>query len=905
MTQRIVASRFVGTLTEFKRLAYAKIEYALVICLFLAMTACLPASAQRHGGELLGNGVFEGGSGGDGRGGGIPEWAPFESGYAVDRQNHHGGDQSIRCDSLNPSSKRGAQITVDLNQKRATPVSVAGWSKADQVEGVTRSDYALYIDAHYMDGTPLWGLASPFSGGTHDWQRRQLLVTPTKPLKSITITALFRNHTGTAWFDDFSAHEVAGSGNFDGQPLAAPPFGAAAAPLVRVGASDGLALDLDRSGHIAGVNLGGRKVNSAAGGFYLRDVAADGPLVPVRGTTTPRKAGGYNIGAAVGALRVSFNTRIQTEGDAIAIDGEMTDLTKTDRAVSVYLALPVDALGWQWGQDIRHIQTIQSGEELTNQTRISAGATGGLSLYPYACVANAQGGIGIASQMDWPSVYRIFYNSTTRQLVIGWDFALTAKTAAWPSHNARFRCRLFRLPAGPPDWCFRAATQRFYRLNARSFARRAKQDGIWMPFTDPSKIKNVGDFGIAYHEGDNSIKSDDALGILSFRYTEPHTYWLPMPPDMPRTYENALALINKNAVSSDPEKRDMARATLNSGTWDENGKFNLEFRNEPWTNGAVFLLNPNPELPATTDKPTKASVSYTVAKAMAMYGDAARIKRGEQDGEYLDSLESWSDTQDYRLSHLQACPYPIPFDTNSRAPVLPQWYSTHTFTRYLSDDLHNRNKLLMANSTPIQFSIFAPLLDVMGIEVDWLDDKGNWQPDGDEVFNLRRTLSAQKPYLLLMNTNYEKFTSPMVEKYMQRSLFYGVFPSMFSADAATNPYWETPKWVERDRPLFVKYIPILKRISAAGWEPIPSIRSSVPQVYVERYGNRLFTAFNDDRQRSHDAALTIDLRSIHLPTISRITNLITGASVPFTVHGTDCTLTLRLDPETVAALELK
>ena len=53
MTQRIVASRFVGTLTEFKRLAYAKIEYALVICLFLAMTACLPASAQRHGGELL------------------------------------------------------------------------------------------------------------------------------------------------------------------------------------------------------------------------------------------------------------------------------------------------------------------------------------------------------------------------------------------------------------------------------------------------------------------------------------------------------------------------------------------------------------------------------------------------------------------------------------------------------------------------------------------------------------------------------------------------------------------------------------------------------------------------------------------------------------------------------------
>ena len=98
----------------------------------------------------------------------------------------------------------------------------------------------------------------------------------------------------------------------------------------------------------------------------------------------------------------------------------------------------------------------------------------------------------------------------------------------------------------------------------------------------------------------------------------------------------------------------------------------------------------------------------------------AKKTHGEQDGEYLDSLESWADTLDYRPSHLVACPYPIPFDLDAHRPVLPQWYSTHNFTRFLSSDLHNRGKLLMANTSPVRFSIYSTLLDIAGIETNWL-----------------------------------------------------------------------------------------------------------------------------------------------------------------------------------------
>ena len=41
----------------------------------------------------------------------------------------------------------------------------------------------------------------------------------------------------------------------------------------------------------------------------------------------------------------------------------------------------------------------------------------------------------------------------------------------------------------------------------------------------PATVAGHADFGIAYHEGDSTVASDDALGILSFRYSEPMSWW--------------------------------------------------------------------------------------------------------------------------------------------------------------------------------------------------------------------------------------------------------------------------------------------------------------------------------------------------------------------------------------------
>ena len=55
------------------------------------------------------------------------------------------------------------------------------------------------------------------------------------------------------------------------------------------------------------------------------------------------------------------------------------------------------------------------------------------------------------------------------------------------------------------------------------------------------------------------------------------------------------------------------------------------------------------------------------------------------------------------------------------------------------------------------------------------------------------------------------------EIYFEKLLAYGFFPSFFSTDASSNPYWMDVEKVENGRPFFKKYIPIIKQISGAGW----------------------------------------------------------------------------------------
>lgn len=789
---------------------------AVILCLFGGV-ALQPARAK----ELLSNPGFEATDNGTATG-----WRPFEEGYELSRDIRRSGSYAIRCTNPDANSRRGATATITLNQTRARPIIVEGYSRAEAVSGFMNNDYSIYLDIIYMDGTPLWGQTAPFSTGTHDWERKQVLVWPAKPIREVYVHALFRHHSGTVWFDDFSARELDPLETFDGQRLTAPRLPA-----------------------------------NVPSGWFVRDVAAGSPIV------SAREASG-RLGIEVRPLRPSpknwHSVRVQ-------------DLRGTERCVSVYYVERVKGTPQWWWQDMRRRIPVRTDGEYANLTRLGVGATGSQSLYPLACITSSQGSVawGVPPEQG-AVVVRLGFHAPSRLLYAVFDVALCPDNEANSAGGRGFATlNVLSWPIAS-EWGFRAALAGYYARFPQHFKRRALAEGIWIPFTDPATVENVADFGIAYHEGDNSVESDDRLGILSFRYTEPMTWWMPMDPQVPRTYEAALSIAEAHRGSDRPWERGQAQALWHSGTYAPDGRFNVEFQNAPWTNGAVWVLNPNPRLPAPPGEATKATLAFGPEVVRSLY---ERQGGGVLDGEYLDSLEGWADVLDYRPESRRYSSVPVTFETHGFRPVVPTWFSVYELTRYMSAELRRRGKLLMANATPWRLHVFAPFLDVMGTETNWLPG-GHWRPDPDEIFCLRQALSYRKPYLLLQNTDFDRFDSTYVERYMKRCLFYAVYPSMFSLDASTRNYWTQPQWYNRDRHLFRRYVPLIATLSKAGWEPITGARTSDAKVYVERYGSDYLTVFNDsDRPRS----VTLDILSSSVApgrSLERVTEVLAGRQVP-------------------------
>ena len=146
-----------------------------------------------------------------------------------------------------------------------------------------------------------------------------------------------------------------------------------------------------------------------------------------------------------------------------------------------------------------------------------------------------------------------------------------------------------------------------------------------------------------------------------------------------------------------------------------------------------------------------------------------------------------------------------------------------------------------------------------------------------------------------MNTHFEQFSHELVEKYMKRTLAYGMFPGFFSHNASQGHYFSRPELYERDRGLFKKFVPLCKLVAEAGWEPITLAHSSDNHIYVERFGSRYLTIFNDSAER-RTATITLEKNA---PTTSH--ELVHGRTIKWDNGQT----TLTLDGQNVAVIEIE
>ena len=993
----------------------------------------------------------------------LPGWQFWGDGYTAAPGHGRNGGMAIQCTSEDSARQLGAGQTFQLEQAEPIPLIVTGWSRAENVSGPESRGYAIYIDAMYMDGTPLWGVTSNFSTGTHDWEERRCFLVPEKPLRSVTVYALFREHTGTVWFDDFTLH-ASGSRDlllFENVPITPIPV---TSPETIPAAGDipgtdrGLALGIvaHAENPATALFLNGQILGHAPLTPFVRDAAADSDFVMGRPRSNPaaEKPGIYDW--TFEDLALTLHLQVETHADAIQLSGTLEDLRGVERAVTVYIPIPLDGTDWDWWRDMRRSAPARSGTFMnTHQT--GAGATGQCSIYPLAALTRPDAGIAIATPMTEPRHCRLVYAADLNLLFAAFDLGLSPETAKFPQH-ATVEAWLYTFD---PIWGFRAALERYYTLFPACFEKRVDREGLWMAFTDISTIPDAQDFGFAFKEGTNNVPWDEEHGILTFVYTEPMTTWLPLSKETPRQAETALAHLN-SLLEADPASRRLASVTLLSSVHGADGKPLVYLHDTPWCDGALFPLNADPDLPVTetapvnkaqsewavlertlatperdlvpgwnhyeagyeTDaavcasghqslqisltEPGKAGASQVVTieqsepaplvlrarvKSLDLTGvpdnncavyvdlfhtdgtplwgqylpipantpDFALLERriesekpfkraivyllmrgthtgtvwiddlflGEAgternlianpgfegtpmpaasvDGVYIDSFAYFASTLNYRREHFASTDFPLVFDQHSRRVGLLTVFSTFQFERYAAAKVREQGKLMMANAALHGYAFPAACLDVLGTETNWFPN-GAWKPMTDESMAFRRAICHQKPYCFLLNTHYAGLDLAALERYMQRCLFYAMYPGFFSEDAATNCFFENPEWYEPARPLFKKYVPLVQTLGRAGWQAITHAWAD-GGAYIERYGapesGLLYFSLLNESAEAVNTAVTIDLEALGLAAKPLgVQEQITEEALPSSRLSQTLRLELALPPHSARLLSL-
>jgi hypothetical protein len=422
----------------------------------------------------------------------------------------------------------------------------------------------------------------------------------------------------------------------------------------------------------------------------------------------------------------------------------------------------------------------------------------------------------------------------------------------------------------------RAALRVYYNIYNEAFKKRVVNEGIWLPFTAMRSIPGWEDFGFAFHEtswGSSDMKdgvkvpnivSDRGTGVLSFQYTEPWDVQIPI-----KSKEIPYDSVVSERIL--PE-RHMAYLRV-SATKDKNGLWQTRRLETPWfrTGWAVSITtNCDPELPGFN--------RYAFVRKEEI-DPALKLN---VDGIYFDSMEwNWHHDLNYNEDHFSYTDYPLTFSSETGRPAIWNLASEFEFMKKISDEMHDQGKLAMGNGHGWN-PFVASNLDLFGAELSWYSS-------GDHnvtALDFKRIISFQKPIVFLLNEglNDKAFTeAPYTgyEIYFEKMMAYGFFPSFFSVDASNDPYWKDKNKIENGRPFFRKYIPLIKEISAAGWEPLTAARTKTENIRIERFGEGKMVYFTIRNNGTDDARCDILIDPGKIKIKGRITanEIVTGKTV--------------------------
>ena len=516
---------------------------------------------------------------------------------------------------------------------------------------------------------------------------------------------------------------------------------------------------------------------------------------------------------------------------------------------------------------------------------------GTMSFYPFASINSEKVGLGWGVDMGMPVVFRLSYDSEDG-MDSEFDFALSKHTKKFPNRTF-FKLLLFEFN---PAWKMRSALEKYYQLQPEYFKRRVTKEGIWLPFASLYKIKGWEDFGFAFHETNwrskdnglhpplSSIDAGKLAHVLTFQYTEPWEEEIPIP-KLDLTYDE---VVGKDIISYDHTKY-----LETSAAYDKYDKFITRKLETPWfpTGWAVSInTNTDPDIKGFNrfDYVSKTEIDPAIEMNV--------------DGIYFDCLEwNWQYDLNYNRNHFEYTDYPLTFSSSIEKPrpVIWSYASDYEFICKVADEMHLKGKYVMGNSFYwIPFS--AGKLDLFGSELSWYDSTDT----NLARLEFLRAMAYQKPAVFLLNVGLgdKVFTQPPYDGYkiyFEKMLFYGFFPSFFSEDASNNIYWADSAKYNTGRPFFKKYIPLIREISQAGWQPITNAVTDQKGLKIERFGNNessyiYFTLYNPS-DNNLNSVISTNLKDLKVNNIISIDEMIGRKNVKYIRNGDDIQFKIQID----------
>jgi hypothetical protein len=607
----------------------------------------------------------------------------------------------------------------------------------------------------------------------------------------------------------------------------------------------------------------------------------------------------------------------------IELSGEVENTINEDLCLTLKVIFPPGKLkNVIWSYDLDSIETVGTNSKLYSNyldartTIPPAGAfntdenhdggygdkvgTGLMSFFPIASISTDSIGFGWGIDMGVPLVFRLAYEPESG-MISEFDFAFSEETKKFPRRTF-FKMHLFEYD---PKWNMRSALEKYYQIQPEYFKKRVTQEGIWLPFAPLFKIKNWEDFGFAFHElhwqtKDNgltpplsTIEAGKLAEILTFQYTEPWEEEIPI---------ERLDLTYEQVAGNETISEKHAEYIQTSAALDKEDKLIARRLETPWfETGWAASINTN------MDPDIKGFNRYDYVAREEMY-PAIEMN---VDGIYFDCIEwHWHYDMNYNRRHFEYTDYPLTFSSSldKPRPVIWSYSSQYEFMNRVADEMHKKGKYVMGN-TFYWIPFAAGILDLFGSELSWYIKEDTKMAR----FQFLRAIAYQKPAVFLLNEGLDDklFIEPPYEGYkiyFEKMLFYGFFPSFFSVNAVDNIFWSDSTMYNKARPFFKKYIPLIKEISLAGWQPVSLARASNKEIKLERFGNEegnsiYFTLLNPGAKESKTEVI-LDVHNLNINKILNIEEMVEGRELDYKINTGSILITLNVKENSTRLIKI-